>query len=94
MPCAYYAGVVLVLERCASEIDESYIGLVKDLARSHVGTIVIWLSCGLIADKKDILRLEIRVDQVQTVQKCDTDKKLLCEVYDVVIRKRGEAISL
>lgn len=95
--------MVLVIESGRAKVDKPNLRIKQDLAmsgraihrrRRRRHRPIVSEGLVVVVDEKDVLRLQIGVDQVQVVQKSHAGEELFRELLDVRAREWYEAIRL
>ena len=77
MPCAHHRAVVLIVESCASEVDQidvrakqdfPELGRARRQSRGRRDIAVVGEGLVCVVEQEDVLGLQVRVDEVEIVQ--------------------------
>ena len=79
-------GVMLVVKRCAPEVDQPYLRILQNPDLPALLTILVRLEVFIVvaAVEQDVLRLQVGVSQAVRVQEGDGETELVRDLSDVL----------
>ena len=82
----HYGGVVLVVKRCAAEVDQPNLRVLQDPDLPALLTVLVGLEVFIVvaAVEQDVLRLQVGVSQAVRVQEGDGETELVRDLSDVL----------